>query len=119
MKIPHIKFDMKKQVLSLCILFVAASCSVAQKASSWNDPEVVKQMDSDIEKYRKSNGTITVTDENGKPVANATVIIQQQTSEFKFGSNLFVLHQLASPELNRKYVRLQFICAPSTGFTRA
>jgi GH35 family endo-1,4-beta-xylanase len=102
-KIRDLKFNMKKQVLSLCISFVAVSCSVAQKANSWNDPEVVRQMDSNIEKYRKSDGTITVIDKNGKPVANATVVIKQQASEFKFGSNLFVLHQLASPELNRKY----------------
>jgi hypothetical protein len=38
-----------------------------------------------------------------KRVSNVAIIIQQKISEFKFGCNLFVLHQLATPELHRKY----------------
>jgi endo-1,4-beta-xylanase len=76
--------------------------SIAQK-SPWNNPAEIKRIESNIEKYRKGNAVITVVDKKGKPVANATIVIQQQTSEFKFGCNLFVLHQLATPELNRKY----------------
>lgn len=94
---------MKKHSLIVGAAFFLLSCATAQKNTSWNDPSLQKEIDSNIEKYRKSDGTITVTDENGKPVANAAVVIKQQSSEFKFGSNLFVLHQLASPELNRKY----------------
>jgi len=75
----------------------------AQNPPAWSDPALQKQIETNIEKYRKGDAVITVVDKKGKPVANATIVIQQQSSEFKFGCNLFVLHQLATPELNSKY----------------
>lgn len=94
---------MKKYSVTIAIAALLAGCISAQKTTSWSDPSLEKQIDANIEKYRKGDGTITVVDKNGKPVANATVVIKQQASEFKFGSNLFALHQLATPDLNRKY----------------
>ncbi len=93
---------MKRQTLILAIIILSSGNSFAQQ-SSWNDPAEIKRVENNIEKYRKGDAAITILDKNGKPLRNATVIIQQQTHEFLFGSNIFVLHQLATPELNQKY----------------
>jgi len=92
---------MKKNALILIGMLFSMQNLIAQ--ASWNDPAEIKRVQNNIEKYRKGDAVITILDKNGKPLQNATVIIQQQTHEFLFGSNLFVLHQLATPELNRKY----------------
>jgi len=92
---------MKKNVLILIGMLFSMQNLIAQY--SWNDPAEIKRVQNNIEKYRKGDAAITILDKNGKPLRNATLNIQQQTHEFLFGSNLFVLHQLATPELNRKY----------------
>ncbi len=56
-----------------------------------------------IERYRKGDGKITVTDEDGKPVANAEITLTQTSHEFRFGANLFMLDELESEEKNEKY----------------
>jgi endo-1,4-beta-xylanase len=92
---------MKKNALILIGMLFSMQNLIAQ--SSWNDPAEKERVQNNIEKYRKGDAAITILDKNGKPLRNATISIQQQTHEFLFGSNLFVLHQLATPELNRKY----------------
>lgn len=94
---------MRRLNITIAALIFCTVAVQAQYPSSWNGPALQKQIERNIEKYRKGNAVITVLDKKGKPVANATIVIRQQTSEFKFGCNLFVLHQLATPELNRKY----------------
>jgi endo-1,4-beta-xylanase len=89
--------------ISLLLLILSLTSRLFSQTPSWNDPAVEKQIADNIESYRKGDGAITVVDKKGRPVANATVIIQQQSSEFKFGCNLFALRQLATPELNHKY----------------
>jgi endo-1,4-beta-xylanase len=93
---------MKKQVLILSIILFITGSLLAQE-SHWDDPAEVKRVENNIEKYRKGDAAITILDKNGKPLRNATVTIQQQTHEFLFGCNLFVLHQLPTKELNIKY----------------
>ena len=63
-----------------------------------------KQRVSDgIERYRKGNGRITVTDKNGVPVPNAKIKLTQARHEFRFGANLFMLDELETDEKNEKY----------------
>jgi GH35 family endo-1,4-beta-xylanase len=69
----------------------------------WNDPAVMQRIASNIEKHRQGEATITVVGANGQAVAAASVVVQQQTHEFLFGCNAFVLGQLDTPEKNRKY----------------
>jgi GH35 family endo-1,4-beta-xylanase len=61
------------------------------------------QIDANIERCRKGDATISVVGPDGLPLKDASLTIRQQTHEFLFGCNLFVLGQLATPELNRKY----------------
>ena len=56
-----------------------------------------------IEMYRKGYADLTVTDENGNPLKNATIKINQKSHEFKFGANLFMLDEFESQEKCEKY----------------
>ncbi|MCX7826876.1 MAG: endo-1,4-beta-xylanase [Verrucomicrobiae bacterium] len=87
------------------VLFIGSARAQAPESFSrlWNDPAVAGRIERDIEKHRKGDATIEVVGSDGNPLANATVEVRQQTHEFLFGCNLFVLDQLATPELNRKY----------------
>lgn len=93
---------LKKEIIIFLLGILLGFRVIAQK-SSWDNPALQKQEQSNIEKYRKGDGRLTVVDKEGHPVEGVTVIIHQKTHEFLFGCNLFALHQLATPELNRKY----------------
>ncbi|MBM4032973.1 MAG: hypothetical protein FJ291_14460 [Planctomycetes bacterium] len=69
----------------------------------WSDPAVADRIERNIEMYRKGDATIAVVGRDGKPVAGASVEAQQQTHEFLFGCNAFVLGQLKPEELERRY----------------
>jgi GH35 family endo-1,4-beta-xylanase len=69
----------------------------------WDDPALVKQIDDSTERCRKADAVVEVVDAQGNPVRDAKVKAEQRTHEFLFGCNLFVLGQLDTPELNRKY----------------
>ena len=56
-----------------------------------------------IEKYRKGNAEIIVTDKNGKAVPDVKIKAVQKTHEFRFGANLFMLDELETDDKNEKY----------------
>lgn len=95
------------------ILFIAASCAVlifserilAQDKvmsdayySYWND-EVQKRIDQDIEKYRKADAVINI----GEIKKGTEVKVEQISSDFLFGSNIFLFNQFDTPEKNERY----------------
>ena len=56
-----------------------------------------------IEQYRKGDVTITVTDADGNIIPNAKVSVTQNTHEFNFGANIFMLDEFETEEKNRIY----------------
>ncbi len=56
-----------------------------------------------IEQYRKGWGEITVVDGEGNPVPDAKITLFQQSHEFKYGCNLFMLDELETEEKNGLY----------------
>ncbi len=56
-----------------------------------------------IEKYRKGDMTVFITDENGNVVPNAKINVKQLKHKFKFGANLFMLDELETDEKNQLY----------------
>jgi GH35 family endo-1,4-beta-xylanase len=77
----------------------AATPDACRKA--WD--EAAPEIDANIERYRKGDATIEVVDPSGQPVKEASLEIRQKSQAFLFGCNLFVLGQLDTAELNRKY----------------
>ena len=59
-----------------------------------------------IEKYRKGNLKINVTDADGKPVKNAKITLKQTKHEFKHGANIFMLDEFDTEEKNEAYKNL-------------
>ncbi len=62
-----------------------------------------KRVSEGIEKYRKGDAKITVTDKNGNAIDGATVKINQKSHDFRFGANLLMLDEFESAEKNAKY----------------
>ncbi len=62
-----------------------------------------KKISEGIEKYRKGNAEIVVTNKSGKPVPNVSVKAKQKSHEFRFGANLFMLDELETDEKNAAY----------------
>jgi len=62
-----------------------------------------KRVSEGIEKYRKGDAEIIVTDKNGKPLTDIKIRAVQKSHEFKFGANLFMLDELETEEKNEKY----------------
>jgi GH35 family endo-1,4-beta-xylanase len=56
-----------------------------------------------IEKYRKGDARIRLTDANGAPIVGAKIKLSQKSHEFRFGANLFMLDELESEEKNEAY----------------
>jgi len=56
-----------------------------------------------IERYRKGNAVITVTDSHGKPITGAHITVNQAKHDFLFGCNIFQLGRYDNDEMNRKY----------------
>jgi len=85
-------------------LCLSAEIGVPEKYRQlWSDPALVKRIDEGIEKNRKGDAGLRVVDEKGKPVAGAVVTVRHKRHDFLFGCNAFVLGQMDTPELNRKY----------------
>lgn len=59
-----------------------------------------------IEKHRKGDAVLTITDRDGNPVKGVTVKAVQKSHEFRFGANLFMLDELETQEKNETYKRL-------------
>ncbi len=65
--------------------------------------ELNERARTNIEKYRKTNHTLRILDENGVPVIGARVHINQKTHDFKHGANIFMLDEYKDEEINARY----------------
>ena len=69
--------------------FIPLTLLLSMPVVAQNNDALFAEAVSRIEQYRKEDVRIKVLDNNGKPVANATVNIEQTSHEFFFGSNIF------------------------------
>ena len=67
------------------------------------NPEVKSLLNENIERHRKTEGVLTVTDQTGKPIPGVPVKLTHKKHECKFGANLFMLDELETPEKNALY----------------
>jgi endo-1,4-beta-xylanase len=69
----------------------------------WKEPAVVQRIERNIEQHRMGDATIKVVGADGQAAKDASVDVRQQTHEFLFGCNAFVLGQLKTDDENRRY----------------
>ena len=62
-----------------------------------------ERINSGIEQYRKGYANILVKDNEGNPIPNVKITVNQKSHEFKFGANLFMLDELETEEKNEAY----------------
>ncbi|HOD79816.1 MAG: Endo-1,4-beta-xylanase Z precursor [Planctomycetes bacterium ADurb.Bin126] len=90
-----------------CVLLSLAGGARAQAQTSseklWREPALQKRIDQNIEKYRKGEAAVEIVDAAGKPLPGLRITATQTGHEFLFGCNAFVLGQLKTPEMNRRY----------------
>lgn len=67
------------------------------------DDEINSRIDLGIERNRKGYGTITLQDDQGKPIENASIKLHLEKHEFQFGCNAFMLNQFPEAEQNAHY----------------
>ncbi|MDR1281728.1 MAG: endo-1,4-beta-xylanase [Opitutaceae bacterium] len=77
--------------------------SSTQSTTTWNNPQRDERIDRNIERHRRADARIRITDTNGNPVPGARVHVEQIDSSFHFGANLFMLDGYPTPELNARY----------------
>lgn len=65
--------------------------------------KVEDRVKSGIDKNRKGDAVLNITDADGKPVSGAEIKISQKNHEFRHGANIFMLNQLENDEKNKKY----------------
>src|ERR1035437_7725001 len=96
---------MSKQ-LTLYLLVIFCTNSFAQESKFdqlWSDPQIEGRISSGIENNRKGWGMVILEDSSHNPVQNAEILVEQQTHEFLFGANIFMLNGYPTKELNKKY----------------
>ena len=56
-----------------------------------------------VENNRKGSGLLRVVDADWNPIPGARITLSQKKHEFLHGANIFMLHQMPTPEKNRMY----------------
>ena len=56
-----------------------------------------------IEANRKGNASVQFVDAHGNPITDVHVELRQQTHDFRFGANIFMLDELETDEKNEQY----------------
>jgi len=71
----------------------------------WNETELQARMDEGIRRNRQGDATIQTVAFDGKPIAGVNIRVQQQSSPFHLGANIFKLGDYPQDETNRQYER--------------
>jgi len=67
--------------------------------------EVLQKAAAAIEEYRKGQATVRVLDSDGRPVAGASVAVEQVRHEFPFGCNIYMFDRFPTATENEAYKR--------------
>lgn len=77
------------------------------KAANESRGKISGRVKNGIERYRKGLCRVRLTDSDGNPVKGAKIRIDQQTHDFGFGANIFMLDEFPDESDNKTY-REQF-----------
>jgi GH35 family endo-1,4-beta-xylanase len=86
------------------LLTIGSPLSVSGQAQPPTGERILAEAPARIEKFRKADGQIVVQDTAGKPVAQATVRLEQKRHAFLFGCNIFQWGRIEDPQLQGAYL---------------
>jgi len=69
----------------------------------WNDPELQTRIDDGIRRNRQSGGRVQTLGMDGRPLEGVKIRVQQQSSPFHLGANIFKLGDYPDDEVNHRY----------------
>ncbi len=90
---------------AICAAAILATAAGPATAAEPSGSQRLATADARIEKHRKADATITVTDASGKPLPGAEVRVEQTRHAFLFGSNIFKWGKIADDGLEATYRR--------------
>ncbi len=95
-------------LLATMLSALALSANLGQVATggasnSPTDEQLWRGAADRIERYRKADAVVQVTDSSGRPIANASVNVQQQRHSFLFGCNIFLWGRVGPDREERLY----------------
>ena len=61
------------------------------------------QVKDNIEKFKKGDHTLRLTDKDGKPLVGKKIRVTQKKHDFKYGANILLLDEFSSDEENERY----------------
>lgn len=73
------------------------------EAALAREQETLHRTQADIDRYRKGDGVLRVTDVRGHPVAGARVTLEQTSHDFLFGCNIFKFDRYRVAKLDDEY----------------
>jgi len=79
----------KWTIFTVAIIVMILSAVLPCYAEDKKASEILEEASRNIEKYRKGNATISFTTQGGKPIKDATVMIEQKSHDFLFGNIIF------------------------------
>ncbi len=95
---------LKAAGLTAASLSIPGCDKVFQTTTRNSKEHILAGADDRIEKYRKADAVLKLLGPDGKPLSPGTSAkIEQTNHRFLFGSNIFRLHQCASPKANAAY----------------
>ncbi len=85
-----------------------SECSIRDMLAPYerNRETVDARIREGVEKHRRRDASLRLTDEAGQPVSGAKVTLTQKSHDFGVGCNLFMLDELETPEKNETYKRI-------------
>ncbi len=73
------------------------------KAANESREKISGRVKNGIERYRKGLCRVRLTDSDRNPVKGAKIRIDQQTHDFGFGANIFLLDEFSDEKDNKTY----------------
>jgi endo-1,4-beta-xylanase len=91
--------------LSACAAALLIATTVTASGSLEGDRRALERAQAAVERHRKGNVCLTVRTEKGEPVSGAKVVVEQVSSRFRVGCNIFGFGRFSTPEQNALYAK--------------
>lgn len=90
-------------LIAIVLMICGRAAAVEKQKQVGFTPEISARIQRDTERFRKGDEVVRVVDRTGKPIAGASVEVEQLTHDFLFGCNIYMLDAYRTAEQNSRY----------------